>query len=37
MKRLSRGEKETRAKTATKFCHRFPVTLLFERQPDHRG
>ena len=30
MKRLSRGEKETRAKTATKFCHRFPVTLLLK-------
>src|SRR5438876_3186931 len=30
MKRLSHGEKETRAKTATKFCHRFPVTLLLK-------
>jgi NAD(P)H-hydrate epimerase len=30
MKRLSRGEKETRAKTATKFCHRFPATLLLK-------
>jgi hydroxyethylthiazole kinase-like uncharacterized protein yjeF len=30
MKRLSPGEKETRAKTATKFCHRFPVTLLLK-------
>src|SRR4029077_3264001 len=30
MKRLSRGEKETRAKTATKFCHRFPITLLLK-------
>jgi len=30
MKRLSQGEKETRAKTAIKFCHRFPVTLLLK-------
>jgi ADP-dependent NAD(P)H-hydrate dehydratase / NAD(P)H-hydrate epimerase len=30
MKRLSHGEKETRAKTATKFCHRFPATLLLK-------
>src|SRR5437588_5580105 len=30
MKRLSSGEKETRAKTATKFCHHFPVTLLLK-------
>jgi NAD(P)H-hydrate epimerase len=30
MKRLSRGEKETRAKTATRFCHRFPITLLLK-------
>jgi hydroxyethylthiazole kinase-like uncharacterized protein yjeF len=30
MKRLSRAEKETRTKTATKFCHRFPVTLLLK-------
>jgi len=30
MKRLSHGEKETRAKTATKFCHHFPVTLLLK-------
>jgi NAD(P)H-hydrate epimerase len=30
MKRLSPGERETRAKTATKFCHRFPVTLLLK-------
>src|SRR6266446_244502 len=30
MKRLSRGEKETRAKTATKFCNRFGVTLLLK-------
>jgi NAD(P)H-hydrate epimerase len=30
MKRLSPGEKETRAKTATKFCNRFPVTLLLK-------
>ncbi len=30
MKRLFPGEKETRAKTATKFCHRFPVTLLLK-------
>src|SRR5437660_6351226 len=30
MKRLSSGEKETRAKTAIKFCHRFPVTLLLK-------
>jgi hydroxyethylthiazole kinase-like uncharacterized protein yjeF len=30
MKRLSPDEKETRAKTATKFCQRFPVTLLLK-------
>ena len=30
MKRLSPDEKETRAKTAMKFCHRFPVTLLLK-------
>ena len=30
MKRLWPGEKETRAKTATKFCQRFPVTLLLK-------
>ena len=30
MKRLSPDEKETRAKTATKFCRRFPVTLLLK-------
>jgi len=30
MKRLSSDEKETRAKTATKFCQRFPVTLLLK-------
>ena len=30
MKRLSPDAKETRAKTATKFCHRFPVTLLLK-------
>ena len=30
MKRLSRDEKESRAKTAIKFCDRFPVTLLFK-------
>ncbi|HZS17477.1 MAG TPA: NAD(P)H-hydrate dehydratase [Candidatus Udaeobacter sp.] len=30
MKRLSPGEKETRARTATKFCQRFPVTLLLK-------
>jgi ADP-dependent NAD(P)H-hydrate dehydratase / NAD(P)H-hydrate epimerase len=30
MKRLSSGEKETRAKTATGFCQRFPVTLLLK-------
>jgi ADP-dependent NAD(P)H-hydrate dehydratase / NAD(P)H-hydrate epimerase len=30
MKRLSPDQKETRAKTATKFCHRFPVTLLLK-------
>jgi ADP-dependent NAD(P)H-hydrate dehydratase / NAD(P)H-hydrate epimerase len=30
MKRLSANGKETRAKTATKFCHRFPVTLLLK-------
>src|SRR5438309_2407253 len=30
MKRLSPSEKDTRAKTAIKFCHRFPVTLLLK-------
>ena len=30
MKRLSPHEEETRAKTATKFCGRFPVTLLLK-------
>jgi NAD(P)H-hydrate epimerase len=30
MKRLFDNKKETRAKTATKFCHRFPVTLLLK-------
>jgi NAD(P)H-hydrate epimerase len=30
MKRLSPDEKETRAKTAAKFCRRFPVTLLLK-------
>src|SRR5262249_22400968 len=30
MKRLSQGEKDNRAKTATKFCQHFPVTLLFK-------
>ncbi len=30
MKRLFPVKKETRAKTATKFCHRFPVTLLLK-------
>ena len=30
MKRLSDDEKERRAKTATKFCQRFPVTLLLK-------
>ena len=30
MKRLSPGKKETRATTATKFCNRFPVTLLLK-------
>lgn len=30
MKRLSPDEKETRAKTATAFCQRFPVTLLLK-------
>ena len=30
MKRLSPTEKDTRAKTATKFCQRFPVTLLLK-------
>ena len=30
MKRLWPNEKETRAKTATKFCQRFPVTLLLK-------
>src|SRR4029077_6881900 len=30
MKRLWPHEKETRAKTATKFCQRFPVTLLLK-------
>jgi ADP-dependent NAD(P)H-hydrate dehydratase / NAD(P)H-hydrate epimerase len=30
MKRLSPQEQESRAKTATKFCDRFPVTLLLK-------
>lgn len=30
MKRLSPDEKETRAKTASTFCQRFPVTLLLK-------
>ena len=30
MKRLFDNKKETRAKTATKFCRRFPVTLLLK-------
>jgi NAD(P)H-hydrate epimerase len=30
MKRLSHNGKETRAKTATRFCQRFPVTLLLK-------
>jgi len=30
MKRLFPSQKEPRAKTATKFCHRFPVTLLLK-------
>jgi ADP-dependent NAD(P)H-hydrate dehydratase / NAD(P)H-hydrate epimerase len=30
MNRLSPDEKETRAKTATRFCRRFPVTLLLK-------
>ena len=30
MKRLFSDGKEPRAKTATKFCHRFPVTLLLK-------
>jgi len=30
MKRLFPVKKETRSKTATKFCHRFPVTLLLK-------
>jgi ADP-dependent NAD(P)H-hydrate dehydratase / NAD(P)H-hydrate epimerase len=30
MKRLFPDKKETRAKTATKFCNRFPVTLLLK-------
>ena len=30
MKRLSPHDKETRAKLATKFCRRFPVTLLLK-------
>jgi len=30
MKRLSPDKKETRAKTAAKFCNRFPVTLLLK-------
>src|SRR5438876_9974145 len=30
MKRLFDSKKETRAKTATKFCRRFPVTLLLK-------
>src|SRR5437773_11599521 len=30
MRRLFPGKKETRAKAATKFCNRFPVTLLLK-------
>src|SRR5438046_10740260 len=30
MKSLKNREKETRNKTAIKFCHRFPVTLLLK-------
>jgi NAD(P)H-hydrate epimerase len=30
MKRLFPGEKQSRARTATKFCSRFPVTLLLK-------
>ena len=30
MRRLFPGKKETRARTATKFCNRFPVTLLLK-------
>src|SRR5438093_12652056 len=30
MKRLFPGEKESRATTATKFCRRFPITLLLK-------
>ena len=30
IKRLFRNEQESRAKTATKFCGRFPVTLLLK-------
>src|SRR6266481_1544319 len=30
MRRLFSDHKETRTETATKFCHRFPVTLLFK-------
>ena len=30
MRRLFSDHKETRAETATKFCHRFPVTLLLK-------
>jgi len=30
MRRLFPDHKETRTETATKFCHRFPVTLLFK-------
>ena len=30
MKRLFQKEEKSRAKTATKFCERFPVTLLFK-------
>jgi len=30
MRRLLPGKKETRARTATKFCNRFPVTLLLK-------
>src|SRR5437762_7665295 len=30
MKRLFDNKKETRAKTATKYCRRFPVTLLLK-------
>ncbi|HEU5248045.1 MAG TPA: NAD(P)H-hydrate dehydratase [Candidatus Udaeobacter sp.] len=30
MKRLWPGDKDTRAKTATRFCQRFPITLLLK-------